>query len=96
MAFTHSAGSKHDAHHLPPHPHDTVAEARACVEQWAADIEAEMDARAEYEMEMRHERWLEDGGEQSGIIAAEDALEREREANDPFLQALRRGREMSE
>lgn len=90
----HTIGRKADEHYLAPHPHDTVAQARECEEQHAADIEGHLQAQAELATEQRYERWLEDGGAAGERIRAEDEIEREREAHDPFLQALRRGREM--
>lgn len=54
-------------------------------------IENEEDAPEE-DPDLLYERYLENGGSHADRIQAEDAIERETEANDFGLQELRAGR----
>lgn len=86
MAFTHKTDFQAD------HSHDTVAQARACEQEYHEDLECQAMAHGDWLIERRYERWLEEGGAHRESIAAEDEIERERERHDPFLVALRAGR----
>lgn len=67
--------------------HATIARVQLCARRdWARrerERWEEAEARAEYEAEQGYERWLEDGGAHSEVIAWENEQDRLRAPFDP-------------